>query len=296
MLYPVIDIGSNTVKVAVLDEDNLFARAPVFFKAAPLSLRSKISGGSLEESAVCDLCDLVKDYVETARRLTPVPPIAFATASLRGLNNAEEIKKRLEETAGVRVQIISGETEAYYSFLGARGSFPVKAGLSVDLGGGSTEILAFQKNKVIASVSLPFGCLTLYQKFFESEKADFEGCCQLIRHHLSLGAPSMPGKCILLSGGSAKAVLKYKNILEEKKSSTIGTRQFKRIRHHFESGDPKQKNKIASILKDRYRLVLPAIAVFSEIAHFYGRDQVFVCRCGVREGCLFETLEKNKKV
>ena len=42
MLYPVIDIGSNTVKIAVLDDENLFKQAPVFFKAVPLNIKSKI--------------------------------------------------------------------------------------------------------------------------------------------------------------------------------------------------------------------------------------------------------------
>lgn len=294
MLYSVIDIGSNTVKIAVLDEKRIFSQ-PIFFKAVPLSLRSKVENGKLKDSATDELCKLLEQYLETSKKFTPNPPIAFATASLRGLENAQDILRTVKDRTGLEIALITGETEARYSFLGARGSFPVKTGISVDLGGGSTEILSFRKNNVIDSVSLPFGCLTLYQRFFENGFY-FDSCCQFVRNHLKKSAPALCGNSILLSGGSAKAVLKYKNILENKKSFTVGTNQFKKIRRHYLNGDPAQKEKIESILKDRFRLIPPAVAVFSQITAHYGRDQVFICRNGVREGCLFEYLEKTKKI
>ena len=176
MLYSVIDIGSNTVKIAVLDEERIFSQVPVFFKASPLNLRSKVENDNLKESAIGELCALLKQYLETSKRLTPNPPIAFATASLRGLKNSDRVLAAVKSEKGLDVSLISGETEALYSFLGARGSFPVKAGISVDLGGGSTELLAFRKNNVLKSVSLPFGCLTLYNTFFENGKNDYQGC------------------------------------------------------------------------------------------------------------------------
>ncbi len=295
MLYSIIDIGSNTVKLAVLDEEKLFTQAPVFFKAVPLALRSKVADGRLTQDAIEELCQLLEQFLGISKRLTPTVPIAFATASLRGLLNADAIVDTVLKRLGIKIEIITGETEALFSFLGSRGSFPVKAGVTVDLGGGSTEILAFRKNTVVDSVSLPFGCLTLYHRFFEGEHYDFDGCCQFIREHLKKSAPKRPGNSILLSGGSAKAILKYKNILENKKSYTVGTAQFRRIRRHYESDQTEEKEKIAGLLKERFCLVPPALAVFSQIAAHYQRDQVFICRCGVREGCLYHHLKQKEK-
>ncbi len=293
MLYSVIDIGSNTVKIAVLEEEELFHQMPVFFKAVPLNLRSKVIENRLPDEPVRELSLLIQEFAQISRRLTPNPPIAFATASLRGLENAAEILAEVERKSGVTVRILSGEEEALYSFLGAKGGFSAKAGITVDLGGGSMEILSFCKNKVIDSVSLPFGCLTLYHRFFEEGKNDFDGCCRFVREHLKKSAPKCPGNSILLSGGSAKAVLKYKNILENKKNVSLGNMQMKRVKKHFDRGEPKQKEKIAAILKDRFRLIPPAIAVFSQITAHYRKDQVFVCRYGVREGALYQTLQKK---
>ena len=294
MLYPVIDIGSNTVKIAVLDEENLFKQAPVFFKAVPLNIKSKIRDMLLPKEAIEELAELIKSFDEIAKRLTKIPPIAFATASLRGLRNMEEVLQRVAEVSGIRVEVITGETEAYYSFLGARGCVSAKAGVSVDLGGGSTELLAFVGNRVVGSVSLPFGCLTLYHAYFEKEPHKTEECEKFIRKHLEEMAPDLPGENILLSGGSAKALLRYKNILENKKNCSLTSEHFSLVSEHFYHGAEDEKKKIEEILRDRFRLIPPAAAVFSQIMKYYGKDRVLVCRSGVREGCLYHRLEKNK--
>ncbi len=294
MLYPVIDIGSNTVKIAVLDDENLFKQAPVFFKAVPLNIKSKIRDSHLPQEAIEELAELIKSFVEIAKRLTKLPPIAFATASLRGLVNMDQVLTRVKEVSGIEVEVISGETEAYYSFLGARGCVSAKAGISVDLGGGSTELLAFVGNRVVGAVSLPFGCLTLYHAYFEGETHKTEECEEFIQNYLAEMAPKLPGNTILLSGGSAKALLRYKNILENKKNCTLTDQHFSLVTKHFYDGDPAEKSKIEEILRDRFRLIPPAAAVFSQIMKYYGKDRVLVCRSGVREGCLYHYLEKNK--
>lgn len=292
MLYTIIDIGSNTVKIAVLDEENFCRSAPVYFKAVPLNLRSKIEQNRLRASAVEELCDLMLQFSQISQKMSPLPPIAFATASLRGLDNTNEVLNAVRQKTGIEVDLISGETEAYYSFLGARESVRAHAGISVDLGGGSTELLSFRNKNVLQSVSLPFGCITLYHRFFD-QSYDYNACCRFIRRYLEAEAPPLSGNSILLSGGSAKALLKYKNMLEDKKSFTLGIRQFRRIRWHFRNGDEAVREKISLVLKDRYRLVPPALAVFSQIADFYQMPQVMVCRSGVREGCLIHHLQKK---
>ena len=55
MLYPIIDVGSNTVKLSILDPDALFQSAPVYFKAIPLCLRTRVRDGKLEEKAISEV-------------------------------------------------------------------------------------------------------------------------------------------------------------------------------------------------------------------------------------------------
>ncbi|MBQ3865860.1 MAG: hypothetical protein II776_03080 [Clostridia bacterium] len=285
MLYPIIDVGSNTVKLAVLDEDKLFTSAPVFFKAVPLRLRARLDGNRLREDALNDLVDLVREFCAISARLTPAAPLAFATASLRGLDDREAILARVEKETGVRIEVISGETEAYYAFLGVLGHRGSLSGVAVDLGGGSTEILSFRHRSVLKGVSLPMGCLTLFEKYFASGQNRMVECRGEIREKLA-DAPRLEGNTILFSGGSAKALLRYKNLLENKNNSHITRRQMEKVLWHFDHGRPEEKARAEEILQDRYKLVPPAVAVFTEILAHYKKEQVTVCRSGVREGRL----------
>ncbi len=294
MLYPIIDIGSNTVKISVLDSEHIFTAAPSYFKAVPLNLRAKVSENRLPEEAVDELCSLLAEYKKTASELTSQPPIAFATASLRGLANQNEIIETIFHKTALKVELISGETEAYFSFLGAKGRHAVFSGCAVDLGGGSTEILTFRKNRVLHSVSMPFGCLTLYHAYFAEGGAQYEACREHIRQTLQKFAPPPAGKTILLSGGSAKAMLKYKNTLTGKKGTTVDLYQMDEILEHFQNGPQEEKETLAHILRDRFRLIPPALCVFSEITRFYGREKVLISKNGVREGCLIYHLQKKK--
>ncbi|MBP5289681.1 MAG: hypothetical protein J6Z79_07425 [Clostridia bacterium] len=296
MLYPIIDVGSNTVKLAVLDEEKLFNAAPVFFKAVPLCLGASLVDNAMPREAVDRLCALIREFKAISARLTAIPPIAFATASLRGVLNREEVCGEVARETGVSLEIISGEDEAYYSFLGALGNRTNQAGVTVDLGGGSTEILAFRDASVQSSVSLPIGCLSLYNEFFSDGKNGMPACRDKIRELLR-DAPALPGNAILISGGSAKALLSYKNLLETKNNMRLSRRQMERVLWHFEHGSDEDHERIKGILRERFRLVPPAVAVFTEILAFYGKTEAFVCRSGVREGRLKAFLaEKSRKV
>lgn len=285
MLYPIIDIGSNTVKLAVLDEEKYFSSTPVFFKAVPLNLKTKVENGRLPQEAAQELADLIREFCAISKRLTPQKPLAFATASLRGLENQKEVLNFILRESGVAVDPISGETEAYYAFLGALGKRRLPSGITVDLGGGSTEILAFRKGKVVESVSLPMGCLTLYEKYFKDGQNRILACREEIRDLLR-GAPDFAGSAVLFSGGSAKALLRYKNMLEKRKNTSLSRREMEKVLWHFDHASPEDKAGIEEVLRDRYRLVPPAVAVFTEILRHYRKERAAVCRSGVREGRL----------
>ena len=295
MLYPVIDIGSNTVKIAILDADRLFSSHPIYFKAVPLGLRSKVENGRLCDCAIKELGAELAAFQNTAKQYTSQTPLAFATASLRGLDNVDEVLSYVLSESGIAVEVLSGDREAYYSFLGARRGAMRGTGIVADLGGGSMELVTFAGKNIKHSVSLPIGCLPLYHRYFEGEKDGFNECRAHVHSLLEQGAPPKKDGDLLLCGGSAKALLKYKNTLENKKNSVIGARQMRRIYHHYINPTLPEHKTMKTILKDRFRLVPPALAVFEELLDFYKIPRARVCKSGVREGRLFAYLHKLDK-
>lgn len=89
--------------------------------------------------------------------------LVFATASLRNIDNSYEAKAMIEKLSGIDIEIISGEEEGRLGYIGARYDVDLQEGLLIDIGGSSTEIVEFRKNKIIKSTSFPIGSLKAFK-------------------------------------------------------------------------------------------------------------------------------------
>ncbi len=72
----------------------------------------------------------------------------------------------------MNIRILSEEEEAYYGYLAVVHSTSLKEGITVDIGGGSTEVTYFENRELKASHSFPFGALTL-KDFFKKIHSDY---------------------------------------------------------------------------------------------------------------------------
>src|SRR5699024_8597148 len=64
--------------------------------------------------------------------------------------------------------ILSDEEEAYYGYLAVVNSTSISTGITVDIGGASTEVTYFEDRELKQAHSFPFGALTL-KGFFSTE-------------------------------------------------------------------------------------------------------------------------------
>jgi exopolyphosphatase/guanosine-5'-triphosphate,3'-diphosphate pyrophosphatase len=98
------------------------------------------STGALSEAAMSRVERTVAGFLAEARELGAAEVTAVATSAARDASNAGDFLARLEE-AGVSAEVISGEREAYLSFLGATWGMEGEGLLVADVGGGSTELV-----------------------------------------------------------------------------------------------------------------------------------------------------------
>src|SRR5699024_7350712 len=93
-----------------------------------------------------------------------------ATATIRQAENAQQIQRVVEDQIGWEMRILSEQEEAYYGFLAVVNSTSIQEGITVDIGGGSTEVTYFKDRSLVESHSFSFGALTL-KEFFSSNKS-----------------------------------------------------------------------------------------------------------------------------
>ena len=104
----------------------------------------------------------MRSFLETCARYDAQEVIAVATAGLREAPDREMLLERLREETGLTVELLDGEEEARLSYLGLAAAVDLGRGrsLCLDLGGGSTEVAAGQREEVQPAASLPLGAVS----------------------------------------------------------------------------------------------------------------------------------------
>jgi len=164
----VLDIGSNTVHLLVVDAHHGAAPLPMASHKVGLYLMESLDGdGSLDSAAVDRLIDSITECVDLAEEQGVDALIAFATSAIREAGNGRSVLARIRKAAGVPVAVLPGAEEAAATFLAARRWFGWSSGdlLVADIGGGSLELAAGSDEAPAVAVSLPLGAGRLTRQF-----------------------------------------------------------------------------------------------------------------------------------
>ncbi|MBQ7700337.1 MAG: hypothetical protein IJT49_08365 [Clostridia bacterium] len=160
MKFAVIDIGSNTAKAEIykykngrLDLDGKYIERDM--------IADHKDGGFLDDAGIQILINIMNKFriVCAGHGVKKIFP--YATQSLRGINNADEVLKKIKQHAGLDVKIITGQQEARLCFESFKADGGAENGVLSDLGGGSTELNFIKDGELVKSVSLPFGSRSL---------------------------------------------------------------------------------------------------------------------------------------
>ena len=138
MTYAVVDTGSNTIRLAVYDDQD-GKLTQLYNEAIFANLAGYIENNRLTKTGIAVAADAILAHKKKAAEFGAQLHV-FATAAIRNAENTEEICSFLQQQTGIPIDVISGEDEALLSFYGACADFPVEHGVMADVGGGSSEV------------------------------------------------------------------------------------------------------------------------------------------------------------
>jgi exopolyphosphatase / guanosine-5'-triphosphate,3'-diphosphate pyrophosphatase len=140
VLCACIDIGSNTTRLLVAGAEDGRLREVLQQR----TFTRLGAHGTVSEAKMAEVAEAVAAQVQVARSLGVEHLRAVGTHAIRQAANRDELLERITDEAGVEVDVLSGEDEARYAFLGATqtlGDQPAGEVGVVDVGGGSTELV-----------------------------------------------------------------------------------------------------------------------------------------------------------
>ncbi len=161
-----IDIGTNTILMLIADIDEACNIYPIADEHAIARLGEGVNEtANISEAAIDRAVEILESYRNKITKLKVEKVFAVGTSALRDAKNALQVLKQLEQAIDTRIKVIDGELEAYLSFIGT----VVDQSYSVvlDIGGGSTEIIAGNSNKIEFKRSLRVGAVRLTEEFFQ---------------------------------------------------------------------------------------------------------------------------------
>lgn len=116
MLYTVIDVGSNSIRMTIFRHENN-QLTMLINKKSTAGLASYVSEGAMDELGVQKCCDEVQSFVNLSRNLDSTNISIIATASLRNLVNLDSVQKALENAVGMRAEVLTGQEEARLDYV-----------------------------------------------------------------------------------------------------------------------------------------------------------------------------------
>jgi len=171
MLRAAIDIGTNTCRLLIVEQKGeqieTIRRHLIITRIGQGIGKQK---GQLTSEGMERTLKALKEFQALIAEYPVVSVDIMGTQALREAANSGEFCSQVNELLGWQIDIISGEKEAYLSYLGAVSAMPeLKNGVILDIGGGSTEIITKAEDRIYGA-SAPVGCLRLMEKPLPDEE------------------------------------------------------------------------------------------------------------------------------
>ena len=185
MRLGVLDVGSNTVHLLVVDAHQGARPVPAFSHKAELRLGDHLD----DENCLTEDCAVqLRDFVDEALRIAEDKGVqeflAFATSAVRDAANGLELLGQIQRETDVDIKVLPGPDESRLTFLAARRWFGWSSGrlLMLDIGGGSLEIASGVDEEPSVAMSLPLGAGRLTRDWLGGDPPSADEVRQLRKH------------------------------------------------------------------------------------------------------------------
>ena len=295
MKQAIIDIGSNSIRLTLYETQEQSFKI-LFREKIMAGLAGYVEDGKLSAEGIECACAGLLTFRSTLQALHIENIRVFATASLRNISNTEQAVSLICAATGYAVEVISGEDEALLGYAGAMQELHLSSGAFMDVGGASTEIVAFNEGVPANFASFPVGSLSLYRlcvKKIMPGESSVKRLQQAIAEAIRVDGHTIKPRPLLVGvGGTARAVLKlvknYYKISDECRSIT--PEQLDGICEFLCSGKKAAADLILRLEPERIHTLVPGLLIMRHVMHLFRAQQLVVSKYGVREGYLCQRI------
>ncbi len=293
MRIAAIDIGSNAARLLINEVTEPTKGKPEFTKLnllrIPLRLGMDVFAkgeiGAEREQMVIDsmrvFSDLMKIYKVQHYR-------ACATSAMRDAKNGAEIISAVQETSGIRIEIITGDEEAtlIYENHVAEGLDKEFAYLYIDVGGGSTELTFYENGKMKYEHSFNIGTIRLLNGLVTEDH--WKELKEEIRKNINSKKPVVA----IGSGGNINKIFSMSKTKDGKPMSTAYLKKYYKEMNDLTVAERMTK---FGMREDRADVLVPALEIFNNVMQWSEITKIFVPKISVADGLIHSIYDKLQR-
>ncbi len=301
----IVDIGSNSARLVIFEQTSHYGFHLICEQKSKVRIGEGAydKGGYLQPTAIKRAFLTLQSFSHTIEKYQADRSICVATSALRDAPNGSTFVSWIEETLGLKIQIIDGKQEASYGAIAAKNLLPVENGISIDIGGGSSDMALIKNGEIEDTYSLDLGTVRLKELFFDQggsrSKINKEAIAYIANELEKLPSHFRASLAIGIGGTArslSRGILKRSNYPLEKLHAFQYT-----IEEHMDylSTIPLSSAKALkkfNLKKNRFDTIREGTLIFKEILKTIGAKEVITSGVGVREGVFLSQKLKEENL
>lgn len=295
----VIDMGSNSIRLVIFAVSP-WGRSKIIHNFKEVArLRDHFDKNNrINEEGIDKIINTLQHFQTITRHYNIINTRGIATAAVRQATNQQEILNRIQNETDYTFNVLSEKEEAYYGYVAVTNSMSIQDGITIDIGGGSTEVTYFKNRELTHYHSFPFGSLTL-KSFIKHDKPtpyEMKELTDFLREQYEQ-LPWLQGHEVPLIGigGSARnmCLIHQSDIeypLPDVHQYEMPISEIERINHMLQEMSLNKREKVDGLSKDRADIIIPSIHAIQTLADVINAPSFIMSQKGLREGIFYSEL------
>ena len=304
--YAAIDIGTVTARLLVADVDDVGNLAELRRDHDICNLGVGVDEtGRLNPEAIERVSAVVGRFVDAIDALQPesgcTKVVAKATSASRDAENSADFVAALANL-GVQLQVIPGEKEAALSFAGASSAFPGEKVVVLDVGGGSSEVIAGQAGGAPQYAhSFNIGCRRVTERYFHTDPpagAELEAAASWIteemRDYLGTLAHDGYAQCrIVAVAGTATSIVSMREQMVEYDSTRVHGAEVSRadvdaLLDRLAAMPLEKRKQVVGLEPQRAPVIVAGVLILQQIMDVLGASSFTVSERDILHGTVLD--------
>ncbi|CAA6818021.1 MAG: Exopolyphosphatase (EC [uncultured Sulfurovum sp.] len=294
----VIDIGSNSARLVIYEKSSKYG----FHLICERKSKVRIGEGAYEKNGYLQPTGIqraylaLKEFIATTHYYPVDKILCVATSALRDAPNGQAFVAWIKKELKLEIEIIDGRKEALFGAIAAQNLLPLTNGITIDIGGGSSDLSLLENSKVIKTYSLNIGTVRLKELFFDKNKP-IEEARRFVRKELQKLPKEFRNTQVIGIGGTARTLSKSIMKMESYPFNTLHAFSYKVDEHmeYFQNISEAKPSllKYLHISKGRFDTIREGTLIWEETLRHVGAKKVVTSGVGVREGVFLHDFLKN---